>query len=194
MGDNPTAGGSGDVTWTLNKILRDKKLNQVGGPEIIYASIPGPDLIKNALNTKIGDNVSGYVGAVYDDRFSPPILLKGILKSVKMGDINADAEVVVKVNNINVIVTNRRKPYHYISDFENLNLKPKSTDILIVKIGYLVPELYDIRGDWVMALTPGGVDQDLFRLDYKEIVRPIFPLDTNIENPDLSAKLIPKSN
>ena len=93
-----------------------------------------------------------------------------------------------------VIVTNRRKPYHYISDFENLNLKPKSTDILIVKIGYLVPELYDIRGDWVMALTPGGVDQDLFRLDYKEIVRPIFPLDTNIKNPDLSAKLIPKSN
>ena len=194
MGDNPTAGGSGDVTWTLNKVLRDKKLNQVGGPEIIYASIPGPDLIKNALNTKIGDKVSGYVGAVYDDRFSPPILLKGILKSVKMGDINADAEVVVKVNNINVIVTNRRKPYHYISDFENLNLKPKSTDILIVKIGYLVPELYNIRGDWVMALTPGGVDQDLFRLDYKEIVRPIFPLDTNIENPDLSAKLIPKSD
>ena len=194
MGDNPTAGGSGDVTWTLNKVLRDKKLNQVGGPEIIYASIPGPDLIKNALNTKIGDKVSGYVGAVYDDRFSPPILLKGILKSVKMGDINADAEVVVKVNNINVIVTNRRKPYHYISDFENLNLKPKSTDILIVKIGYLVPELYNIRGDWVMALTPGGVDQDLFRLDYKEIVRPIFPLDTNFNNPDLSAKLIPKSD
>ena len=25
--------------------------------EIIYASIPGPDLIKNALNTKIGDKV-----------------------------------------------------------------------------------------------------------------------------------------
>ena len=22
MGDNPTAGGSGDVTWTLNKILK----------------------------------------------------------------------------------------------------------------------------------------------------------------------------
>ena len=194
MGDNPTAGGSGDVTWTLNKILKNNKLNKVNGPEIIYASIPGPDLIKNALNVKIGDEVFGYVGAMYDNRFSPPILLKGILKSVQLGDMNADAEVVVKVNNINVIVTNRRKPYHFISDFEKLGLKPKSTDILIVKIGYLVPELYDIRGDWVMALTPGGVDQDLLRLDYKEIVRPIFPLDTNIDNPDLSAKLIPKSN
>ena len=194
MGDNPTAGGSGDVTWTLNKILKNEKLNKVNGPEIIYASIPGPDLIKNALNTKIGDEVTGYVGAIHDDRFSPPILLKGTLKSVELGDPNADAEVVIKVNNINVIVTNRRKPYHYISDFEKLALNPKNTDILIVKIGYLVPELYDIRGDWVMALTPGGVDQDLLRLDYKEIVRPIFPLDNNFNDPDLKAKLVPKSN
>ena len=117
--------------------------------------------------------------------------MNGILKSVRLRDVNADAEVVIKVNNINVIVTNRRKPYHYISDFENLDLKPKTSDIIIVKIGYLVPELYDIRGSWVMALTPGGVDQDLLRLDYKEIVRPIFPLDTDFNNPNLSAKLIP---
>tara|TARA_B100000989_G_scaffold256841_1_gene206153 strand:- start:163 stop:1200 length:1038 start_codon:yes stop_codon:yes gene_type:complete len=193
-GDNPTAGGSGDVTWTLNKILNNKKLNSINGPNIIYASIPGPELIKKALITEIGDEVSGFVGGVHDDRFSPPIFIKGLLKSVRMGDINADAEVVIKINNINVIVTNRRKPYHYISDFEKLSLNPKNTDILIVKIGYLVPELYDIRGDWVMALTPGGVDQDLLRLDYKEIVRPIFPLDNNFNDPDLKAKLVPTSN
>ena len=61
----------------------------------------------------------------------------------------------------------------------------------MVKIGYLVPELYDIRGDWVMALTPGGVDQDLERLGYKNIKRPMFPLDKDMEDPDLSAVLIP---
>ena len=154
MGDNPTAGGAGDVTWTLRELLKNKAFKKPIGPDLIYASIPGPDLIKKALNTKIGDEVSGYVGALHDDRFSPPILLNGILKSVRLRDVNADAEVVIKVNNINVIVTNRRKPYHYISDFENLDLKPKTSDIIIVKIGYLVPELYDIRGDWVMALTP----------------------------------------
>ena len=61
----------------------------------------------------------------------------------------------------------------------------------MVKIGYLVPELYDIRGDWVMALTPGGVDQDLERLGYKKIKRPMFPLDKDMNDPDLSAVLIP---
>ena len=90
-----------------------------------------------------------------------------------------------------MIVTNKIKPYHYISDFTNLNLDPKNTDILMVKIGYLVPELYEIRGDWVMALTPGGVDQDLYRLGYKKIKRPMFPLDKDMEDPDLNAVLIP---
>ena len=64
---------------------------------------------------------------------------------------------------------------------------------MVVKIGYLVPELYNMRADWVMALTPGGVDQDLNRLGYKRINRPMFPLDPEMEQPDLSARLIPVS-
>ena len=191
MGDNPTAGGAGDVTWTLNKLLKMNEFSSKKGPELIYASIPGPDLILNALNTKIGDKVSGYVGAQVDDRFSPPIFLDGTLKAVRLRDKNAEAEVVVQVGSIKIIVTNKRKPYHYISDFTNLDLNPSGTDILMVKIGYLVPELYDIRGDWVMALTPGGVDQDLQRLGYKNIKRPMFPLDKDMDDPDLSAVLIP---
>ncbi len=42
-----------------------------------------------------------------------------------------------------------------------------------------------------MALTPGGVDQDLLRLGYKKIKRPMFPLDKDMDDPDLSAVLIP---
>ena len=109
--------------------------------------------------------------------------------STLVGDKNAEIEVVVKINNNYVIVTKKRKPYHYLSDFYNLKLKPDSTDILVVKIGYLVPELYDIRGDWVMALTPGGVDQNLHRLDYQKIKRPMYPLDIKMAKPDLSARI-----
>ena len=45
-----------------------------------------------------------------------------------------------------------------------------------------------------MALTPGGVDQDLERLDYKRIKRPMFPLDKEMEDPDLRARLLPVNN
>ena len=63
-----------------------------------------------------------------------------------------------------------------------------------MKIGYLQPELYDMRADWVMALTPGGVDQDLERLPYKGIQRPMYPLDKDMNDPDLSAKWVPSSD
>jgi microcystin degradation protein MlrC len=194
MGDNPTAGGAGDVTWTLKRLLERGEFRNENGPSLIYASIPGPKLIENAKNLKVGDYVEGFVGAEVDSRFSPPILLKGTIKSKKIGDINAKTEVVVQSGSINVIVTEKRKPYHYIKDFTDLNLDPKSIDILMVKIGYLVPQLYDINKGWIMALTPGGVDQDLFRLDYKRIERPMFPIDEFESEPDLSAVFVPLSD
>jgi hypothetical protein len=45
-----------------------------------------------------------------------------------------------------------------------------------------------------MALTPGGVDQDLEGLPYKRIKRPMFPLDKDMKKPDLKARLVPSSN
>ncbi|MDC6406181.1 MULTISPECIES: M81 family metallopeptidase [Maribacter] len=194
MGDNPTAGGAGDVTWTLQQILNRPEFKSENGPSLIYASIPGPELVEKALEVGVGGKISATAGADVDDRFAPPLEITGTIEAIKEGDRDAEVEVVVKVGSVHVIVTKKRKPYHHKSDFTNLGLNPMETDIIVVKIGYLVPELYDMRGDWIMALTPGGVDQDLERLGYKNIKRPMFPLDADMETPDLSARLIPASN
>lgn len=194
MGDNPTAGGAGDVTWTLRELLNNKAFKKSSGPELIYASIPGPELIEAALKAGVNNTVSAKVGALVDDRYAPPLLLEGVVKAIHQGDVHAETEVVVRVGSINVIVTKKRKPYHRERDFTQLGLDPRKANILVVKIGYLVPELYDLRGDWIMALTPGGVDQDLERLDYKRIQRPMFPLDKNLEKVDLKTRFIKASH
>ncbi len=194
MGDNPTAGGAGDVTWTLNEILKRSEFKSENGPSLIYASIPGSDLVEKAIKAGIGNKVEGYAGATIDARYSPPIKLSGIVKAIRHGDKNAEIEVVVKVGSVSVIVTKKRKPYHYEVDFTRLGLNPRETDIVVVKIGYLVPELYNLRADWIMALTPGGVDQDIENLDYKRIKRPMFPFDKNMKDPDLKARLVPTSD
>ncbi|MGK6351712.1 M81 family metallopeptidase [Parapedobacter sp. DT-150] len=193
-GDNPTAGGAGDVTKTLTDVLANPAFKSPDGPIFIYAAIPGPELVDNALKAGIGQPVEGYVGAKVDNRFAPPLKLSGTVYAIKEGDTNAEVEVVVKINNNYIIVTKKRKPYHKEHDFTDLNLKPKEADVVMVKIGYLEPELYNMRGDWVMALTVGGVDQNLAGLPYKRIQRPMFPLDKNMADPDLSARLIPLSH
>lgn len=193
-GDNPTAGGAGDVTWTITQILARPEFKNENGPALIYASIPGPELVQQALTAGVGGHVDGYAGAKVDARFAPPVHLAGTVTAIKKGDKDAEAEVVVKVGSVSVIVTQKRKPYHKEKDFTDLDLQPRKAAIVVVKIGYLEPDLYNMRADWLLSLTPGGVDQDLERLGYKRIQRPMFPLDKNMPEPDLTAKLVPAAD
>ena len=73
--------------------------------------IGAANLISNAIKAGIGNHVEGIVGAEVDSRYSPPIRIKGVVHSLKKGDRNAEYEAVIKVNNVFVIVTKKRKPY-----------------------------------------------------------------------------------
>ncbi|KAI1077153.1 Microcystin LR degradation protein MlrC [Whalleya microplaca] len=193
-GDNPTAGGSGDVTWGLTQLLARPEFREPSGPKVIYASVPGPEAVQEAVDAGIGATVTVTAGAEVDNLHAGPITMTGRVHSIKHGDKYAVVEVVLQVGSIFAILTKLRKPYHHESDFTELDLAPRSADIVIVKIGYLEPELYDMANDWMLGLTPGGVDQDLERLGHNRIRRPMWPYDRAFENPDLSARLIPMSN
>lgn len=185
MGDNPTAGGAGDVTWTLREILARPEFKSENGPSLIYASIPGPELVEKAIAAGVGGKIDGYAGAAIDSRFAPPVRLSGTVESI------GDHAAVIKIGSVHVIVNGNRNRN---TNFTSLGLNPMETDIIVVKMGYLVPRLYDMSADWIMALTPGGVDQDLEDLDYSRIKRPMFPFDKDMSDPNLDAKLIPSSN
>ena len=194
-GDNPTAGGAGDMTWGLTKLLARPEFNGPCGPTVIYASVPGPDAVQKAVEAGVGAIITVTAGAEVDDRYAGPITLTGRVHAVKKGDKDAIVEVVLQVGSVYAILTQLRKPYHYEHDFTDLNLNPRSADIVIVKIGYLEPELYDMAADWMLGLTPGGVDQSLERLGHHRIQRPMWPFDRDWPTPpNLEARIIPPSN
>ncbi|KAI0549082.1 MlrC domain-containing protein [Xylaria curta] len=193
-GDNPTAGGSGDVTWGLTQLLARPEFKDESGPVVIYASVPGPGAVEKAVNAGVGAVITVTAGAEVDDIHAGPLTMTGRVHSIKYGDRHASIEVVLRVGSIYAILTKLRKPYHLERDFTELNLAPRSADIVIVKIGYLEPELYNMAKDWMLGLTPGGVDQDLVRLGHKRIVRPMWPFDRNFKEPDLSSRIIRMSD
>lgn len=45
MGDNPGAGGSGEVTWTLARVLERPEFKSPKGKKLLYCSIPGKELV-----------------------------------------------------------------------------------------------------------------------------------------------------
>lgn len=193
-GDNPTAGGAGDVTWGLTRLLERPEFRKEDGPTVIYASVPGPAAIETAVAAGVGATVTVTAGAEVDDRHAGPVTLTGVVHAIRHGDRDAETEVVVRVGSVHAILTRLRKPYHHEHDFTDLGLDPRSADIVIVKIGYLEPELFDMSVGWKMALTPGGVDQDLVRLGHRRIRRPMFPFDRDMATPDLTARIIPASD
>ncbi|WP_066521033.1 M81 family metallopeptidase [Curtobacterium ammoniigenes] len=192
-GDNPTAGGAGDVTWTLARLLEDPRVLDTQRVAI-YASIPGPDAVATAVEAGVGATVTVTAGAAVDDVHEGPVTFTGVVDGIRHGDRDAEIEVVIRVGGVRIIVTKLRKPYHLERDFTGLGLDPRNADIVVVKIGYLEPELYDMAAGWMMALTPGGVDQDLVRLGHDRIRRPMLPFDAPDFDPDLHARFIAPSN
>jgi microcystin degradation protein MlrC len=194
-GDNPTAGGSGDVTVSLIELLQREEFQGQTSHSVIYASIPGPQAIDVMIEAGVGAVVTVTAGAQVDDLHSGPVTMTGRVFSIKYGDPDAEIEAVLQVGSLFVILTKARKPYHHESDFTNLQLKPRLTDIVIVKIGYLEPELFDMAAGWMLGLTTGGVDQDLQRLGHHRIHRPMWPFDKTFpKTPNLTPRLISLSN
>ncbi|MCL2490460.1 MAG: M81 family metallopeptidase [Propionibacteriaceae bacterium] len=189
-GDNPTAGGAGDVTWALHRLVADHRLTGVTAPNTIVASIFDAAAVAACREAGVGSPVSLDAGANIDNLHAGPVRLTGVVEHLTDGDDTSGPVAVVRIGGIRAIITTRRKPYHTLSDFEAAGLDPRAADIVVNKIGYLEPELFDMAADWLLALTPGGVDQDLLRLNPQAITRPMFPWDENMPDPDLTAVLL----
>jgi microcystin degradation protein MlrC len=153
---------------------------------VIYASIVDPAAVAAAVAAGVGATVTVAAGGKIDSGPSGPVPLTGTVRSVRRDDLVGGDIAVLAAGRTSVILTSRRKPYHVLADFAALGLDPRAADIVIVKIGYLEPELYAAAAGWLLALTPGGVDQDLPRLGHRRLGGPVFPFDTSVTDPDLS--------
>ncbi len=183
-GDNPTAGGAGDVSWTLGRLLERTDL-QDAAHVVITASVFDPDAVAAAVQAGVGSAVRLNVGGRVDGRPRGPVEVSGEVFSITEGDPVAGTQVVVRSGSVFAIITERRKPFHHLDDFRMLGLDPRAADVVIVKIGYLEPELYDLAAGWTIALTPGGVDQDLLRLGHSRLRPGVYPFEE--ADADLSA-------
>ncbi len=188
-GDNPGAGGTGDVTWALAEMLGIPELTGADAPVVHVASIFDAVAIEELFAARPGDFVAVSAGARVDDRVCGPVRLEGELMSLHEGDPDAGRIAVVRRGGIHAVVTEFRKAFHDVADFRAIGLEPTEADILVTKIGYLEPTLHDIAQGWTLALTPGPVDQDLERLGHSRIIRPMHPFDSFPEAPDLSVRL-----
>jgi microcystin degradation protein MlrC len=147
-----------------------------GSRRAVFASLVDPQAVAQIADQPLGSPVQVTVGGRIDSRDPGPLPLDGTLEAVAE-DPDGGRCVSVRVGGLSVFVTSRRMQYRLLDSYTRLGVAVDAADLVVVKIGYLEPELFDAAGDWLLALTPGGVDQDLARLPYQKVARPVFPLD-----------------
>ncbi len=170
-GDNPTAGGVGDVPLFLERLLA------YSVPSAVVASIADATAVSICHSAGLNQNVRVSLGGKLDPIHGLPLSVSGRVTFLAEDDPVGGQIAVLQIKNVKVIITERRKPFHFIAEFERLEIDPLAHKFVVVKIGYLVPDLKRAAPKAFLALSPGAVNQDTARLPYRRIKRPMFPVD-----------------
>ncbi|HNV01918.1 MAG TPA: M81 family metallopeptidase [Vicinamibacterales bacterium] len=157
-GDNPTGGGTGDRADALAELLRMKVRNAV------FAGIADRPATEACYAAGVGKTIALTVGGSLDPQASRPVPVTARVAFVERTDAPAERRAVVEVDGVTLVLTARRRPFHEVRDFTALGLDPKAFKIVVVKAGYLVPEIAAIANPNLMALTDGAVNQDIEHL------------------------------
>jgi microcystin degradation protein MlrC len=176
-GDNPTAGTPGDSTYFLSRMLELKL------PDAVFASIPDEVAWRVCAEAGEGADVLINLGGHWDKSRTGPLEITGSVTHLYAGDMESGVSpmATVDVAGIQVIVTRLRKAITTLDDFRNAGIDPLAHRIVVVKLGYLMPQLRDAAPREILVLTPGYSDMELERLPYRYVTRPIFPLDRDFE-------------
>ncbi|MGQ9515060.1 MAG: M81 family metallopeptidase [Thermoproteota archaeon] len=165
-GDNVTAGGAGDVPFILDALLRS------GATEAVIAGITDSQAVSACARGKVGSEFSLCIGGKLDRVNGYPLEIKGTIQYVHPTRL-----AVIKVNGIEVVLISDRRAFTTLQDFEEAGVDPLRRKIIVVKLGYLFPEIRKIARKAIMALSPGFTTLEIEKLPYERIKRPIFPLD-----------------
>ncbi len=174
-GDNPTGGGTGDRAEVLEELLRQKATN------VVFAGIADRPATEACYHAGVGATLPLSIGATLDPLGSRPVKTSAKVIFLSQTDQPLERQAVVEVADIKVVLTARRRPFHDIADFTSLNLQPKTFKIIVVKSGYLSPELSPLANPSLMALSDGAINQDLEHLPKNRLRKPSYPFVPNLQ-------------
>ncbi len=181
-GDNPTAGSSQDVTNFLKMILADADLSHLN-PPLAYQGFYDPKLVAGAIEAGVGGTVIGSLGAAFDHVTSTPIPVESKVKAIVRNWEGAQGcdLALLDVGGVDVVVTSGHVGCYDPQMLRVLGVVPEECKAIVVKLGYLEPEIRAIARHSMMALTDGSTNEVFSRLPYKYLSHPIFPVDGDFE-------------
>ncbi|KJZ18478.1 M81 family metallopeptidase [Loktanella sp. S4079] len=170
-GDNPTGGGVGDRGDVLSALI-DRNWQ-----DALIAGITDAPAVAACFDAGKGQTITLTIGGSLDPA-GGKVTVDAEIVTLHPGDTPNENQAVVQIGGIRVVLAARRRPYHNIADFTLLGLDPTKVQLLVVKSGYLSPELAPIANPNLMALTDGVVNQDIPKLANTHRTKGVLPFET----------------
>ena len=175
-GDNTTAGAAGDNAFMLNRLMK------LGAKNVLLAGIMDAAACDACYEAELGDTLTLTVGGSLAAD-SEKATITG--KLIHRGDIlsyhgdNGGPSATLDCGDITVVITRNRAAMCRPDIFESIHLDYSPFKVVVVKLGYLFPELAERAQRAILAFTPGASTERLEDMHMKNIRRPMFPLDDN---------------
>ncbi len=173
--DQVGGGAPGDSTFLLSALMERNV------QDVIFGFLWDPFAVDIAHKVGEGEQLEMRIGGRLGPVAGPPLdVMATVIRVVTANeaaamDIPMTGDIaVIRVGSIDVVLTSERASARPFENFESLGLNPKSRKVLVIKSAYPHHPEYP-KG--LMVTTPGAINVDIGSLQYKNIRRPIWPLD-----------------
>jgi microcystin degradation protein MlrC len=190
--DNIGGGSPGDGTDGLRAMLDQ----DVERGTIILADA---EAVAHCWEHEEGDEVSLDVGAKADDWHGEPVAVTGTIRAFSYGvypcelpdnhfaaffgnTIRMGRTVWLQVGGVNILLTERKVPPFDLAQLRGIGIIPEEQKMIVVKSAVAYRTAYlPIAAAVVEMDTAGLCSPNLSRFPYRNLKRPIFPLDADVE-------------
>ena len=187
-GDNPTAGSSGDSTDLLEAIIKTMDRADRLPTPLLYSGFFDKTAAEACARRGEGAELDITLGGNWDTVNGRKIPLRVKVKKIcpEYGPYKSIL-VLVSSRNLLISVTSKHIGFGDEGLLPALGIKAEDYCLVAVKLGYLEPCFKDIASRAIMAISKGCSNEDLSGIPYKNVRRPIYPLDEGMTwSPDTS--------
>lgn len=183
--DNPGAGGYGDSTALLSAMLKAGVKNACFGPMV------DSEAVIELHSSVVGERTQIVLGGKTDPLYGGgPISLEGELVSVSNGDFIGDGPMihglhgsfgpsaVLSLGGIEILVVTIARQMLDLQQFKAFGIDPESKQVVALKSMQHFRAAFEPIAGHVIVCDSGALCTPRYdRLPYKNVPRPIFPLD-----------------
>ena len=185
-GSDGTMGGApGDSVWILSGILK-KSLDNESTAVVVVDS----HAVSKSIRAGVDKTVNLTIGGSLNPHYNNSIKIKGVVKFISDGSFQYKGKVytgrlvqmgrcvVVKVNNINILIAEKTMPTTDPEMYRSQGIEPIDMKFVVVKSPLGLRTEYEPISKAIISVdSPGCCRADLKKLPFKRIPRPMFPFD-----------------